>query len=66
MSLVTFTHMEAALMRNNKDKVAIILTNFNMDKFILHCSPGILNLVTTYPDPQNSEEFSVTDTRSQL
>ena len=54
---MTFTHTEAALMRNNK--VANILTNFNLDKFILQHNPGILNRVATYLDLKNTEEFPV-------
>ena len=55
------TDIRSALVCNNE--FASILTDFSLDKFILHCNPGILNRVTAYLDLKNSEEFSVSETR---
>ena len=49
------TDIRAALVCNNE--FASVLTDFNLDKFILHCNPGILNRVMAYLDLKHSDEF---------
>ena len=55
------TDIRSALVCNNE--FASVLTDFSLDKFILHCNPGILNRVTAYLDLKILEEFSANDTK---